>query len=239
MKYKLSKKELVFISVAICLIAFLFPWLFIEKGNILSVLSTAFTALGAVATVFTLFIALSLYQKFGLESRFKEKQTDKVFELINHLKGRVLYLKTSKFEYFLRFKVDDMKRLQKEPFYNYMKGKTIIIKRSGFEKFTKNILALQSSYWLPPEIESKLKFLDIAGYLSNVENANDEQYARLDFGSPKDEEYVATFPNQFSVEEFIKNKNELIMEIEKWLSKHSEIKVNLKMDIGEIELKEN
>ena len=36
----------------------------------------------------TLFIAIHLYQRFGLESRFIGAQTDKVLEIVDFFKGR-------------------------------------------------------------------------------------------------------------------------------------------------------
>ena len=117
---KINKKLMIFISLACCLLAFIIPFIFSNcNDSLISILSTSFTALGAIATLFTLFIALMLYQRFGIESRFIERQTDKTLELVDIIKGKVLNIETNKFTYYLRFSIDD-KHLKKEEFYRLL-----------------------------------------------------------------------------------------------------------------------
>ena len=68
---KISKNKIVIISITLGLLSLIIPFVIkTETDSLMSVLSTAFTALAAIATVLTLLIAILLYQKFGIESRF-------------------------------------------------------------------------------------------------------------------------------------------------------------------------
>lgn len=226
---RIGKKLMVFISIFCCLLAFFIPFIFSNcNDSLISVLSTSFTALGAIATLFTLFIALMLYQKFGIESRFIERQTDKTLELVDIIKGKVIYIGTNRYKHFLRFSIDD-KKLKKNEFYNYMKSKTIIIMSDDYQNFVKPLLEIRKSYWLPNVIKEKMKFLEYYGFECEIENPKDELYARMYFNAEKGEKYVLPFP-KMTVEEYINKKNELSKSIEKWLSKHSDIKIDLKLE---------
>ena len=75
-----------------------------------------------------------------------------------------------------------------------------------------------------------MKFLEYYGYgfEGEIENPKDELYARMYFNDKK-EKYVMPFP-KMTVEEYINKKNELTKSIENWLSKHSDIKIDLKLN---------
>lgn len=61
-----------------------------------SIISIAFTVISSLATVGTLIIALKLYDQFGLKARILHKQADKVFELADVLKGKIIDTKALK-----------------------------------------------------------------------------------------------------------------------------------------------
>lgn len=227
---KTSKSKLKLFSAICCLIVFLIPFAISNRyDSLFSTLSISFTGLGAVATLFTLFIALNLYQKYGSESRFIERQTDKTLELVDYLKGKIVHIKLRNFTLMLRFKIDDYENLNDPEFYNTMKSKTIIIKEKDYEKFFEQIVEIKKSYWLPKEIKQKADLLDYIGYSTEKINPEDEQYARMDFNLVKDGQYVIPVPNM-TVKEYVNNKNELIKAIENWLANHCDIKIDLKFE---------
>lgn len=108
-----------------------------------------------------------------------------------------------------------------------MKSKTIIIQSSDFENFVKPILKIKNNYWLPNEIKEKMIFLEYYGYniKGKIEDPKKEIYARLYFKFNDQENYVMPFPES-TVEEFIINKNLLLLTIEKWLHKHTVVKID-------------
>jgi len=226
---KLNKILLGIISITCSILAFVLPFVISKSSDsYLSILSTSFTGLGAIASLFTLVIALILYQRFGIESRFIERQTDKTLELVDIIKGKVINVKTKKYNYFLRFKIDD-KNILKEKFYDYLNPKIIIIKHNDYEIFTRSLYEIRKSYWLPKEIKEKMGFLIIYGHKKLSDDSNSEKYARLNFENDNSGDYVLPMP-EMTVADYIKKKNELTKSIENWLSKHSDIKIDLKLE---------
>ena len=228
----ISKKALFIISGISILISFAFPFFVAsENDSFLTVFSTSLAAIGTVIALIALYIAIILYQKFGLESRFIERRTDKVLELVNLLKGRNYTIYTKKFNYFLRFGVDNYEKLSKEPFYKYMKDMVIAMNIDDYEIGTKKILNLRNSYWLPSEIREKLEFFHLYAFTDTEVKKKDKEFARLSFNSEgkKSKEWRVTVPT-FTVDEYVKKKNELSKEIIKWLSDHCDIKLDLKLD---------
>lgn len=231
---KISKNRIVITSVILCLISLIFPFFIkTENDSLMSAFSTAFTALAAVATVLTLLIAILLYQKFGIESRFIEKQTDKVLELVDLLKGKQLSVITNKFTYYLRFSISTPWNY-KPDFYSSMKDKIFLFDITDYDEFIRPILSIKKSYWLPNEIKEKMKFFEIYAFEKGVDDFKNEKYARMNFifkkERKKDEiEWSNSLPT-YTVDQYIKSKNELIKTIEDWLNSHCDIKLDLKMD---------
>ena len=226
---KINKTLLTIISLTLCVIVFALPFIFSTcSDSFMSVLSTSFTALGATASLFTLFIALILYQRFGIESRFIERQTDKTLELVDILKGKVINVETKKLTYYLRFNSDDKVKL-KEKFFNYLNPKIMIIRYEDYNQFTNPLYEISKSYWLPKEIKEKMEFLIIKGYQKISDDSTDDKYARMNFGNDKSGDYVLPF-FEITFADYIKKKNELTKSIEDWLSKHSDIKIDLKLE---------
>jgi hypothetical protein len=228
----ISKKVLLIISGIAIAISIAFPFFIAsENDSFLTVFSVSLSMIGIAMTLIAMYIAIVLYQKFGLESKFIERRTDKVLELVDLLKGKTYTISTKKFKYFLRFRVEDYKKLREESFYKYMKNMIVLMDKDDYVIGTKKNLNLRNSYWLPSEIKDKLDFFRLIG-TSDIEiKEKDEKYARLSFNSEMEEskKWVVTFP-QFTVDDYIKRKNELSIEIIKWLSNHCDIKLDLKLD---------
>ncbi|MDY8135581.1 hypothetical protein [Aquimarina sp. 2201CG5-10] len=228
---KLSKRLLISLTIILSVLAILLPiFTRSEDETFNSIMGSSLTALGAVFALIALYIAIILYQKFGLESRFVERQADKILELVDLLKGEVYYIKTDGFVYFMRFEVDDLTKLRKEKPYGSMKSKKILIRYNNYDKATREIINLSNSYWLPTEIKEKLMFLKIPMIQKSIKNPSYEQYTRMYFGEEKNKKtWDLPFP-ELTVDEFMIAKNELTKSIENWLSKHCDIKLELNLD---------
>lgn len=228
----ISKKALFIISGIIIIISIAFPFFVAsENDSYLTIFSVSLTAVGTVIALIALYIVITLYQKFGLESKFIERRADKVLELVNLLKGKNYTIHTEKLKYFLRFGLDDYEKLNKVPFYKYMKDMVIAIDINDYENGTMEILNLRNSYWLPSEIKDKLEFFHIYGINNKAINKNNKEYAILSFNSgvKESKEWFVMLP-QFTVDEYVKKKNELSVEIMRWLSDHCDIKLDLKLN---------
>ena len=233
MNKKLKKKDLVGTCLVFLTIAFLIPFLIRkETDSILSVFNTAITSTSAVATVATLFIAIHLYQRFGLESRFISEQTDKVLEIVDILKGQFFMGNTNKYSYLLGTSREKIETTMKSPFYQSDKNKIVLINEEDFLNTWVRILEIKRSYWLPKKIKKKIEFMDIFMF-DEVENPFDEKYIRIQNISKKKNlkkgEWLIAYPT-FTFNDYNKNYYELIKSIEKWLKQHSDIKIDLNMN---------
>ena len=209
----------------ICLIGFVFP--FIIKANndtIISVLSLSFTAVAAIATVATFIIAVLLYDRFGLERKFIENQTEKVFELADLLKGKVITARIDKYNYLIRPSRTQLNEFNSLPFYPQYCKKRIAISMEDYYLSLGEILVIKRSYWLPSEIKEKMKFLEIALIYPSTEDC-----VKLEFKKGESREWNFTIP-EMTFESFIMNLHDLVKAIEDWLEKHSAIPIDLKLE---------
>ncbi|MEO6540068.1 MAG: hypothetical protein ABIN74_03710 [Ferruginibacter sp.] len=189
-----------------------------------SVLSLSFTILGTIATIATLIIALFLYDKFGINAKFKEKQADTVLELATALKKTQLSASTKGINYLLHVKQATHSNLDIIPSYKADRNKTLLFS-TNYEKLLSPILEFYYSYWLPKEIKEKMKFLDIMA-LVTVDDSSDEQYVKLIINNEKDAFWAQSFP-KLSFEMFSINFHNLLKEVNAWLKIHSSIPVDL------------
>lgn len=225
----LKKRHLIIISLTLCGFAFIFPFLIRSStDNLFSILSLSMTAVGTVATIATLIIAIFLYDRFGLEGKFIEKQTDKVLELADLLKGKIIIVNVRGLRYLIR-----PSRRQLTDFIDFKEykidcKKNILISADDYELSMQGIIAINRSYWLPTEIKEKMKFL-MVGVLEPVEDLSNENVVRFDFGSAKDKNWMMILP-KMTFENFNNNLHDLVQEIEIWLKKHSDIPIDLKLE---------
>lgn len=228
---KAKKAILIIVTTISCITAFVLPFIFSTyKDSLLYTLSVSYTGLGAAATVGTLIIAIILYNKYGIESRFLERQTDKTLELVDYLKGKKVNISNKSLRFFSRFNIDDVEGLNNADFFKSFMNKTIIINVNDYEKFFNEIFEIRKSYWLPKEIREKIESLEYSAYEEEIIDSNNDMYARMDFVSKNDSrKYIVPYP-RMSVSEYLKRKNLLIMTIIDWLDKHCNIKLDLRFE---------
>lgn len=244
----MKKKDLIWLFSVICLISFVFPFFLRDKNTTLfDTISLAFTSLSAVATLATLLIAILLYQQFSIDSILVERQTNKVLELIDLLKGQIVHIGVEKYEYLSRFDVDD-DSLFESHYYLEMAGMTLITRPKDFETLFGKMVDLSYSYWMPNEIKEKMEFLKITGYFMEVKPEEIKHYAKLKISSKEneDDEWLIITPNLklfrtdadqiikieeavLLVNDYITSKNILIKAIIKWLEEKSNIKLDFKL----------
>lgn len=236
-------------KIILCLTAFILPFFLESKKDLLTILSISFTALGAIATLLTLVIAIILYQRFTIDTIVVERQTSKVLELIDLLKGKVVYIHTNKFTFLSRFTVDGG-YLFNENFYKEMAGMALVTRRSDFESFVNPILNVSNSYWMPAQIKKKIEFLKITGFIRGVNMDEVNEYAKLTFNEPQKEndEWLLIWANlgelrtasndpikiedaEMLVNDYIAAKNELVKAVEQWLKDKTSITIDLNMDL--------
>lgn len=235
MKKRLKKKDLITVSLIFLIIAFIIPFTIrTEEESDLEVLTASITAIGALATFITLFIAIALYDRFGLETRFIGKQTDKVLELVDFLKGKYIIASTSQHGYMITTNRDKIEGIRKVPPYENDKSKKIIVDYDNYKKmWSKNLYEIKRSYWLPQKIKKKIEFLEIS-ILASVEDPFNESYIRFFSDASRNKnadepiEWKIIIP-EITFEEFNNNLFNLTKTIEKWLKQHSDIKIDFNL----------
>lgn len=225
----MDKKSLIALCLILCCIAFCTPMIFISsKDTDLTVLSAAFTAMACVATVIMLIIAILLYQRFGIESRFVEKQVDKVLELVDVLKGRYVTVSSGRVRLYLRHCTDNGPL--NTPIIESIYSKNIIWQMKDYDDYISPILNIKKSYWLPKETKDLIDPIDFRAFIQNVDNPESAAVAKVLYGKQLDTEIWAYPINQITVYELMTFNNDLVLGIEDWLSKHSKIKLDLKFE---------
>ncbi len=155
----MGRKSLNILSLILCIGAFTFPFFLKSTDTFdgVSKLGLSFTALASTATVLTLFVALLLYKKLSIDSFLIQRQTDKVLELVDILKGKIVRFETEKFTFFSRFDVDD-EHLFKSKFYNDLAGRALLIRYEEFSRNIDPIIDISYNYLIPEEIREKWIF---------------------------------------------------------------------------------
>ncbi len=225
----LKKHHLIFTSLILCLIAFIVPF-FLRNTNetLFSVLSLSLTAVGSIATVATLIIAIFLYDRFGLEAKFIEKQTDKVLELADNLKGKTFIAQAYEFKYMVRPSKVQLTLILNHKLYEGDLKKKVLISENYYPSLD-NIMAIRRSYWLPKEIKEKMTFLEFAATMKMTNPPEEKEYIKIEYKNDSEQAWGLAFP-EMTFGEFLNNLYNLVDEIEKWLKKHSDIQIDLKLE---------
>lgn len=251
----MTKKQIIWIFTLLCIIALVFPFILFTKDSFRDNLLMSFTALASTATVLTMIVALMLYNKWSIDSFIIERQTDKVLELVDLLKGKMVAIKTEKFTYYSRYTGDD-DFLFKEKFYDHLGGRTVIMRREDMDDIFDPINKACSSYWMPEEIKDAAKFFELL-VMFEAELEVQEDYAQMMMNTKikKEEQwysiitrtatsnYIVSPPEVINdeyviVNDFISHKNHLIRTVKKWLSDKSSIQIDLRMsetDLNKLE----
>jgi hypothetical protein len=122
-------------------------------------------------------------------------------------------------------KCNNLEKLPKE-FYNIDKTKTLLFP-DNFDLLFKPFFKFRQNPWLPNEIKRKLEFLNIYGSYKMIEFDN-SKYVKLNINNGESETWHQTFP-KFTFEMFSINLADLLSTISKWLSDHSNIKVDFNL----------
>ena len=200
-------------------------------NNLTGALQLSFTVIGGLSSLITLIIAVLLFQRFGIDSMFMTKRTEAVLQLVDQLKEINIRATANGGTLFVKFRKENiLQNKRQHEFYKDIYKRSITFKVKDYEKFYKQLYESYSSYWLPEDLREKMFFLiSFKAYKSSVNFAEKIKTANFIFLEEKPGDWLVGLPEQ-SVEGFQKNINLLVGSIEKWLSKHSNIKLNIRMD---------
>jgi hypothetical protein len=214
--------------IAVCLIGFFIPFITKTKDETLnSVISTALTAVSTIVAIITLIVGVILFDKFGINAKFKERQLDIVLNLISELKLINLTVSNGDFIYvnYMRKCINLETLLINHHIDLYHKDKTkVLLLPSNFENLLNPIDKLLKNAWMPQEIKSKTEFLNI--YLGKpVEKIDYSIHVSLDINNYGEAPWLETVP-KLTFEMFTINLSNLITTTLLWIKQHSNINID-------------
>jgi hypothetical protein len=222
------KKRYIILTIVACILGFVIPLSIKENSDSWnSTLSLSFTVLGTIASFATLLVAILLFDRFGISSKIKENQVDKVLQLVDTLKATRITIAANQYEYFIHISQSAIIRRKDVPNYKQDKQKTLLFPLNYYE-LIKEISSISKSKWMPQEIKQRMAFLEIV-FISKTENASDEKYLRLDINKRADGNWCESIP-KIHFEMFDINLQNLLEELKKWIKSHSNIAIDLELD---------
>lgn len=227
-----SNKIIALTAFALSVAVFIVPFFIRTKSeSIITVLSLSLTAIGTVLTAATFVIAILLYDRFSLDKRILDEQTETVLQLINFLKGRLFEGSTGGYHYMIRPSISQLSQYNTTPNFSINRKKNILISPDDYEQFSSLIMGLMRSYWMPTEIKEKMKFFEFYGY-SEIDLSDSDfhfdNFVCLNFGIKADKNWHFAMP-EMTLEAFIGHLISLVEEIEKWIQSRSSIPIELRL----------
>lgn len=220
---KLNKKYLLLLILA-CLIGFSIPFFTKTKDESLnSTISTSLMIVSTLVTIITLFVAILLFDRFGVNAKLKEKQLNTVLELINEFKLLRLTVSNEQWMYINYIKKCTNLEMLPKDIYNDDKSKALLIPYN-FHNLLKPIYILLTSVWLPSDIKEKMNFLNFFA-VKSIDDFDFSKYVKLDINNMGIEPWVITAP-RFTFEMFSINLSILLNSTLQWIKQHSDINVD-------------
>ena len=222
----MNKKKLLIITICAWSIAFIAPLICTRIICLSSnLLSLSLSAVAAVSSIITVIVALSIYDRFGLNSKFIERKVDKVLELVNLLKGQVYSFNSPNGTYLIRPSINQIDRLTEVPNYDEYKKLKIAFNANDYVEMNKEILLISRSYWFPSEIRNNLNFLEL-----KVTNHLDPEkvYIKLESTNPADS--ISAINDITDLEMFVADLRKLVFSISEWLKNNSGLDIDFKLE---------
>ncbi len=227
-----SNRTIALIAFASSILALIIPFfLRTQSESIITVLSLSLTAIGTVLTAATFIIALLLYDRFSLDKRILDEQTEIVLQLVNFLKGRLFDASSGGYHYLIRPSISRLRQFNVTPNYSTDSKKSILINPNDYELFSSLLTPLMRSYWMPTEIKNKMAFFEFHGYSKLEPFLSDlsfTDFVCLNFGTKVEAEWQLAAP-EMTLGDFAESLISLVEELEKWIKNRSSIPLELRL----------
>lgn len=216
----MKSKYIIYIILSISFITvIILPIFFANQSESPNTIITVIgTVVSSLTNILTLFIALLLFNKFGIETPLLEKNTQTVFKFIEQFKKTTFYINNDSQKYFLNIRLDDPFNTAFERFYGdklafsteYMTDleELFTISDSPFmpKKISSTIEKIRCSYipHLNPEELKNFSVVIVPGKKNNNKEA---------FGKFNDKD--------MTLMQFLSLLDEIKIEVTNWISKNS------------------
>jgi hypothetical protein len=189
--------------------------------------------LSALASIFTLIIALLLYDRLGTRSKTIENQMKIVLELIDFMRTNKINVETfgspHNFEYFIWY-TKDQSIFRNIPGYENNKNKFVALRYGKHSKIPIQIQDVINDLWLPSVIMKKLEFIQFkSGEIIHESKVDKSNYVFLKFGK-ENQEYLLC-QNEMTYEHLLINIEDLVSSIKKWVKQNANIKIDLNFSV--------
>ena len=183
--------------------------------------------IGSLASIITMIVALLIYDKFGLDKKITDYQTESIFRLIEQIRNTSCKVQGKRMTYLIWFAVDLGDR---EPIIrlNQEESKKLLFTTSNDKEDPFNIYKHKYDIWLPKEVKSKLKFLDFWG--TSTSEPSDWKADHLLSSFDNFEGNLFLMGKEMTLLEFIDNIEALKKEILIWLRKYSSVRLEINFD---------
>jgi hypothetical protein len=229
MKNKLS---IFFILTSIlAILILLLPLLFL--CDIKESLTLGATLLTSIAAFATFVVAYLFYDKFGIGKKITEKQTETVIELLEQLR-KVWFLiklegKDGVTEHLI---IRGMSKNLTYFKFDSFNNKYITFHFENYNNGMKSLLSFINNIWIPLEIKEKMNFLDLHVLeTTSNNNAYKENFVTISINNSVEKEKEKEFGRKNNEDikyfQFISSMEILVISIEGWLNKHSNIPIDL------------
>lgn len=215
------------IFVAIIFVATL-PFIFRDGAeSINQTLNLSATIISSLAAVVTLWIALLLFNKYGVESPLVEKSSSKVFDLLEQIKATRFSFGNDKL--YFNVGMSDPFKYHKQ-LENYYK-QNIIFSETYIYSLEK-IFEISSNPFMPPPIFEKVDRLQFFMMSYDIGKDKENDYLKVQVMGDKKlaEPKFGRFNGaDLTVFEFLNILEEIKTSIEKWVGDNSTIPVKLNL----------
>jgi hypothetical protein len=214
--------------LVVCSLVFLLPFVTKTTGETFnSTISTACSIVGTLLAFITLVVGVLLFDRYGFNGKFKEKQLDILLQLVYELKILNITIVAEKYSYYNFIRHCANLELLPQNIYQKDKTKKILIPHN-FPELIKTISNLSKNPWMPKEIKERLKFLDFV-YITNFDELKHSEFVKLNIDSKGIEPWGVPGP-ETTLEMLSINFSSLISAIIIWLKNHSNVKIDFDLN---------
>ncbi len=216
--------------ILILFILILFPSIFLpfvyrnENETINQTINIIATLISSIASLFTLFIAIALFNKYGIETTLLQKNTEVVFSFLEEYKKINFCIKGKNFVLFIKIQNNLTNQ------YNEWLDQKLCFSTEYISNLEK-LFKISRNPFMPKSIHEKANKLKIDILTLDIREEEINNYAIVGFmENSLFENKIGRFNgHDMTLSEFIKIVDELTFELENWIKKNSNYNPDLNL----------
>lgn len=215
----MNNKRNIFITLIITtFLAVLLPMCFRNKEDSFNdILYIIATLINSTTSLLTLFIAITLLNKFGIETTLLNKNTEVVFSFLEEFKKTIFLIQGKDFMVFIN--MEELNNKYLEIYYS----KKLLFSHDYHDRIDK-LIRISENPFMPKCIYKKVNKLVIRILAFDVEEKDIEKYVKVRVkGPPLIENKYGRFNQQdMTLYEFLNIIDEIKTEVNNWIKQNSD-----------------